>query len=189
MKTTPRTYGQGDRVRLHGPYGGITGRVVEVIRRDTPPFAGYLVDFGDGDPIEIAAHEAREPFRPMLREWRRWSAKDLGGDFVAWLTDAELEQLRAEYLEEHPDRRSGPLARFVPHRIPGYEPLHLVVVAKQTERYEATKSNGSCLRTRERHFWWVRCLCGLHVVKESASEARALREEHEKLVGRQAAQS
>lgn len=173
-----KPYRQGDRVRIRGPLG-VTGRVVDVIRHSNPAWLGYLVDLGEGRQVEIPAYLAAEPHRYLLAQWRRWSAKDLGIDFIAWLTDEQLTQLQAEYLEENPRARTGPRSRFVPHRISGFEPLHLVEIAKTSERYETTKSNGSCRRTRVRHWWWVRCACGFCACVDSAADARRTKETHE----------
>lgn len=174
-----RTFAPGDRITANG-WHGFTGRVVECVLRSDPPFVGYRVDL-HGEIVEIPAHRAMEPDRPWLRAWREWAAQDAGHDFVAWLTDEQLAQLRAEYIEQHPRARSEPWNRFVPDRVPGYLALHLVKTTRTSESYEVTKSNGSCLRTRTRYTWWVRCLCGFVEVRESAAAARDLKTEHEAL--------
>lgn len=176
----PRTYGPGDRVQIRRAYG-VTGIVVEVIRRSRPAFFGYLVEL-NGERREFPASCVEEPPRPLLDEWRRWLAEDLGPEFVALLPDERLAQLQREWAEVHP-RLAERHPDLGPRRIPGVAPLHRVSINKHTETYEAFSSNGAHLRRRSRSHWWLRCPCGFLEVAESYADAKRRKEEHDTPMG------
>ncbi|MFD8564857.1 hypothetical protein ACFV1N_46970 [Streptosporangium canum] len=176
----PRTYTPGERVQLRGAYG-VTGHVLKVIYRNSPPFFGYLLTVG-GKEVEVAGRDVVDPPRPLLEEWRTWCADDLGYEYVALLDDARLAQLQREWTEANPVlARDYP--RYMPRRIEGVEPVHRAKIVKTTERYETWSSNGAHLRVRHRHSWWLRCPCGLHEVVESSHAAKTRKAEHDTPLG------
>ncbi|MFI6497115.1 hypothetical protein [Nonomuraea typhae] len=154
---------------------------MKVIYRSRPAFFGYLVDFGDHQR-ELAGTDVVEPPRLLLEEYRKWQDDYLGWEYIALLDDARLVQLRMEWCEVN-KMLAGLRPDWIPHRREGVQPVHRVTITKTTDRYEAFSSNGAHLRLRERHYWWLRCPCGLHEVVESSKAARRRKGEHDTPLG------
>lgn len=172
-----KTYQVGDRVQPRRAYG-VTGRVVEIIRRNTHPLLSYRIRLRDGQEVVLPASEVEDPPRPLLEEYRTWLNDGLGPEYIALLDDKRLAQLQREWAEAYP-QLAATRPDWIPRRVEGVQPVHRVTITKTTRRELNVSSNGAFIRHRNRHVWWLKCPCGLVEMAESAQEARRRKAEHD----------